>query len=136
VTTLAQVRDGLKTRLDTIDGLRVYKYLPDDAGYPAALISRNPIINYGESLGYGSTLHATFRIILLVPANVDRQQLDLYPFLELTGTQSIPALIDADHTLGGLAADARVVEADDVDLARMGLTNLYGTAVNVFVIIS
>jgi hypothetical protein len=136
MATLAQVRDGLEARLSTIPDLRVYNHLPDDAGYPAALISRAPIPNYGESLGYGDTLHAIFRIILLVPSNVSRKQLDLYPFLELTGPQSIPAVIEADHSLGGLAVDARVVDATEADISMLGLTNVFGVSLNVLAIIS
>lgn len=136
MTTLAEARDGLEARLKTISGLRVYDYIPDDAIYPAAFIRRNPIVDYSRSLAYGGEIRATFSVVLLVPAVNDRQQLDLYPFLEKSGAQSIPALIEADHTLGGLNVDARATSADDVNPAQMGLTNLYGTSIEILVIIS
>ncbi len=135
MTTLSQTRDGLEARLNTIDGLRVYDYIPDDAHYPAAIIRLRAIDNYDESIG-GGNMRATYSVILLIPATVDRQQLDLYPFVEPIGAQSIPALIKADHTLGGLDVDARVTGALEVESMQMGVTNLYGTSVNVLVFIS
>lgn len=132
MTTLAETRDGLEARLNTINGLRVVPYVPEDANYPAAIIRRNPLVNYQEA----GSLRAVYRVIVLVPATVDRQQLDLEPYIEPTGAQSIPAAIEADRTLGGLKVDAVVTDATDVDLAQMGLTNVYGLSLNVLVFIS
>jgi hypothetical protein len=136
VTTLAQVRDGLFTRLDTIASLRVYKKAPGNAEYPAAVIYPPTAIDYRDDLGAGSYT-TQWIVILSVPATVDRKQLDLYPFLERTGTSSIFAAIEADPFLGGLNVHARVVSAaDPLDLGEMAGTKVYQRAVVVEVIVS
>jgi hypothetical protein len=136
MTTLAQIRDGIEARLETIVGLRVYDYMPGDQNYPAAVIYPPVHTDYRDDLGYGS-YPATFIVMLFVPATVDRQQLDLYDFLDRTGTSSIFAAIEADRTLGGLSVDARVVSAaDPLDLGEMAGTKVYQRAVVVEVIVS
>ena len=136
MTTLAQVRDGLEARLRTIDGLRVYDYVPDDSNYPAAQI--HPPINadYRDDQGMGS-FTARFIVMLMVPAAIDRKQLDLYALLDRTGTSSVFAAVEADRTLGGLSVDCRVVSAQDpLDLGTMAGTQIYQRAVLVEAIIS
>lgn len=136
MTTLTQVRDGLFTRLDTIAGLRVYKQVPGNAEYPAALIYPPTAVDYRDDLGAGS-YRVQVVVMLLVPATVDRKQLDLYPFLDRTGSSSIFAVVEADRSLGGLQVDARVVSAQDpLDLGDMAGTKVYQRAVIVEVIVS
>jgi len=136
MTTLAQVRDGLAARLDTINGLRVYDYMPGNTHYPAAVIFP-PIHNdYRDDEGSGSYT-TQWIVILFVPATVDRQQLDLYALLDRTGSGSIFAAVEADRKLGGLEVDARVVSAQDpLDLGEMAGAKVYQRAVVVEVIVS
>jgi len=136
MTTLAQVRDGIEARLDTIDGLRVYDYIPGDVNYPAAAIFPPVHNDYRDDQGFGS--HTTRWVVMLfVPAVVDRQQLDLYDLLDRTGTKSIFAAIEADRKLGGLDVDARVMSAaDPLDLGEMAGAKTYQRAVIVEVVIS
>lgn len=135
--TLAQVRDGLATRLETISGLRVVAYVPDDVpGYPAAVIFPPTNTDYSDDLGTGS-FTVELIVMLFVPATVDRQQLDLYDLLDRTGSSSVYAVVEADRTLGGLAVDARVTGATDpLDRAQMASTSVYQRAVTVSVIVS
>jgi hypothetical protein len=135
VTTLAEVRDGLKARLDTIENLRVYNILPDDAFYPAALVLPPILPDLREDLGLGA-MRARFPILLLVERGVDRQQLALYDYIDRAGPSSIFALIEADPSLGGLNVSALPVSVDDFDAQQIGLTNLYGRTVNIDVLIS
>jgi len=137
MTTLAQVRDGLETRLNTIDGLRVVAYVPDDVpGYPAAVIFPPVNADYRMDFGLGSFI-VEFTILLLVPSNVDRKQLDLYDLLDRTGPASVFAAIEADKQLGGLQAQATVVSAaDPLDRAQMASTQVYQRAITVSVIVS
>jgi len=136
MTTLAQVRDGLEARLDTIDGLRVYKHVPGDAHYPAAVVFPPTHADYRDDLGAGSYTHQWI-VMLFVPATVDRQQLDLYDFLDRTGPSSIFAVVEADRTLGGLNVDARVMSAQDpLDLGEMAGAQVYQRAVVIEVIVS
>ena len=137
MTTLAEVRDGLDARLDTITGLRVVDYVPDDVGgYPAALIFPPTNADYSDDLGDGS-FTVQFVVLLLVPANVDRRQLSLYELMDRTGTGSVFAAVEADRTLGGLNVDARVVDAaDPLDRGQMAGTQVFQRALNVSVIVS
>lgn len=137
MTTLAQVRDGLEARLDTIDGLRVTGYVPDDlGGYPAALIFPPTNTDYSDDHGTGS-FTVELVVMLLVPANIDRKQLDLYALLDRTGSSSVYAALEADRTLGGLDVDARVRDASDpLDRAQMAGTQVFQRAVTVSVIVS
>jgi len=136
MTTLAEVRDGLETRLGTIYGLRVYDYVPDDVYSPAAIIFPPTHADYRDDLGLGGYT-AQFVVLLLVPATIDRQQLDLYALLDRTGPSSIFAAIEADRTLGGLNVDTRAVSAQDpLNLSDMAGTRVYQRVVTVETIIS
>jgi hypothetical protein len=137
VTTLTQVLDGIIARLETIDGLRVVPYVPDNVpGYPAAVLFPPVNDDYSDAIYDGSATH-TFVIMLFVPAAVDRTQLDLYALLDSTGSSSIFAAFETDRTLGGLNVDCRVVSAND-PLARgqMASTQVYQRAVTVQAIVS
>jgi hypothetical protein len=131
------VRDGLEARLDTINGLRVVPYVPDDLpGYPAAVIFPPVNTDYSDAIFDGSTTYS-FIVMLFVPANIDRKQLDLYDLLDSTGPSSVYATVEADRTLGGLAVDCRVTSAaDPLDRGQMASTNVYQRAVTVQAIVS
>jgi hypothetical protein len=137
MTTLTEVRDGLEARLSTIDGLQVIPYVPDDLpGYPAAVIFPPVNASYEDALSDGS-LTVEIIVLLFVPSNIDRKQLDLYDLLDRTGSSSIFAAIEADRTLGGLALDCRVTGAlDPLDRAVMASTQVYQRAVTVQAIVS
>src|SRR5678816_746112 len=136
MTTLAEVRDGLETRLNTISGLRVYDYVPDNAFYPAAVVFPPTIIDYRSDLSIRSFV-VRFVIMLMVPATIDRQQLDLYALIDRTGSGSVFAAIEADRKLGGLNVDARVLSAQDpLDLNELAGSKVYQRAVTVEVYVS
>jgi hypothetical protein len=135
MTTLAETRDGLEAALDTIDGLRVYNRVPDDAHYPAAIIIPPTNTDYRNDLDARS-FTVRFVVMLMVPATVDRQQLDLYTLLD-RGPGSVFYAVNADRTLGGLDVDARVVSATDpLDLGEMAGVSVYQRAVVVEAIVS
>jgi hypothetical protein len=137
MTSLAQVRDGLEARLDTINGLRVVPYVPDDVpGYPAAVIFPPTNVDYSDDQGTGS-FTVEIIVILSVPANIDRKQLDLYDLLDRVGPSSVYATVEADRTLGGLTVDCRVTTAaDPLDRGQMASTQVYQRAVTVQAIVS
>lgn len=137
MTTLTQVRNKLEARLDTIDGLQVIPYVPDDIpGYPAAVVFPPVNADYSDDLGAGS-FTVTFIVMLFVAANIDRKQLDLYDLLDRSGPSSVYAALEADRTLGGLAVDCRVVDAaDPLDRAQMAGTQVFQRAVTVQAIVS
>jgi hypothetical protein len=136
MTTLAEVRDGIVARLETINGLRVVAYVPDDVpGYPAAVVFPPVDINPPNDLASGS-FTALFVVMLFVPANIDRKQLDLYDLLD-RGPGSVFAAIAADRTLGGLDVTVGNMSASDpLDRSLMASTQVYQRVVSVPVYVS
>ena len=138
MTTLTQVLTGLEDRLDTIAGLQVVPYVPDDlGGYPAAVVFPPTTAVYEDSLGGEGSTTYEFVVMLFVPANIDRKQLDLYDLLDAGDTSSEYRTLEADRTLGGLTVDCRVVNASDpLDRSQMASTQVFQRAVLVQVIVS
>lgn len=138
MSTLAEVRVGLKVRLNTITDLQVYDYVPENAAtYPAAVIFPPTNADYSNDLDLGS-FTVEFVVMLLVQAlPFDRKQLDLYALMDRTGANSVFAAIEADRTLGGLAVDARVISASDpLGRGQMASTLVYQRAVTIQAILS
>lgn len=98
----SDIRTQLKTRLDTISGLRVYATVPDKPEMPAAII-RPLHLDYQQSMGSGGANRIPFEIILLTPfsASNERSQALLDAYLDNTGTYSLKAAIEGDKTLAG-----------------------------------
>lgn len=138
MTSLAAVRDGLEARLETIPGLHVADYVPDNSpAFPAAFIFPPTATDYTDVIGPAGSITVTFIVLLMVPAGFDRQQLDLYDLMDKTGTKSVYAAVMADRTLGGLAVDCRVTDAEDpLDRGQMSATQVYQRAVTVQAIVS
>ena len=137
MSTLDEVRDGLKARLKTIGGLYVSEYVPDDVpSLPAALIYPPTNTDYRDDLGNGSfTIQIV--VMLMAPATVDRQQLTLYKLLDRKGSASIYAAVEADRSLGGLSVDCRVIDAvDPLDRGLMANIQIYQRAVTLQAIVS
>lgn len=108
---MLEIGDGLKDRLRTIKGLRVFalKELPDAVNqFPTALILP------GET-AYVTTLNTSdadynFRIILLfskqdTPSAISK----MLPYLAVSGEKSVVAAVHASRTLGGNAEDCKIV---------------------------
>lgn len=109
--SMLEIGDGLKTRLQTIHGLRVYsiKELPDSVNqFPTALILP------GET-AYVTTLSSTdsdynFRVILLfskqdTPSAISK----MLPYMAVSGEKSVVAAIHGDRTLDENADDCKVI---------------------------
>ncbi|OGO01398.1 MAG: hypothetical protein A2Y59_06700 [Chloroflexi bacterium RBG_13_52_14] len=106
---LLDIGDGLKTRLQTIPGLRVYalKELPDSINaFPSAVILP------GET-AYTTTFAAdadyNLRVILLfskqdTPSAISK----MLPYLDVSGKYSVVAAIQEDKTLDGKADTCKV----------------------------
>ncbi len=101
MATLSGIREALRVRLDTIDGLRAYDVMPGSPQYPAAAVS---IKSFQYSRDFDGALTIQFYIWLYVNAtDLVRAQRSLDAYLAPTGTQSIKAAVEADATLGGTA---------------------------------
>lgn len=117
---LAALRDGVKTRLATIDGLSTYDTIPDrDLAVPAAVVQPAQI-RYQEAFKKG-LVEVRMRVTILTSASSDRvgqDQLDGYLSAGTGQSASIVDAIEADPTLDG-AADSSAVDVDfDIDYGR------------------
>lgn len=97
------IGDGIKVRLNTIAGLRVYapKEMEDTLELPCALILP------GESLyatAYDRSSDLTFRIVICIAKQDTPSAFNvILDYIEAEGPRSIFAAIDADRTLNGSA---------------------------------
>ncbi len=100
---------GIKARLETITGLKVFapSELPDSINqFPAALILPGET-NYNST--FSGDADYRFRVIMLITKQDSPSALGkLLDYIELTGTYSVKAAIEADSTLAGAADDLRV----------------------------
>jgi hypothetical protein len=116
MATLAAVRAGLKTRLETIAGLQVYATPPDSIVVPAAVIFRDPL-SYDRS--FDGVDDFAMKVSLFVQRGVDHTSLEsLDAYVDPAGTNSVVAAIHADTTLGGAVDYARVTSASPEGLVE------------------
>jgi hypothetical protein len=104
--TIAQLRSGLKTNLQTISNLRVYDTLPDVVNPPAALISLEKI-SYNQQNRNSMGLYS-FKVTVVLGRVAERtaqQSLDV--LVEPTG---VKAALESDPSLGGSAFEVFVPE--------------------------
>ena len=104
--TIAQLRSGLKTNLQTISNLRVYDTLPDVVNPPAALISLEKIA-YNQQNRNSMGLY-TFKVTIVLGRVAERYaQQSLDTLVEPTG---VKAALESDPSLGGSAFEVFVPE--------------------------
>jgi hypothetical protein len=120
LSTLAQLRDGLRDRLTTIPSLvGVYTEDPGQADTPAAIVRMaTPAITYGTSMGPG-THDYQFSILLLVSvAQGPPAVVQLDPYLDPAGTDSVYQALQADPELAGVADAAVLTQVANVGLVE------------------
>jgi len=107
MASLSALRDGLKTRLATISGLRVHDTIPGQVNGPAAVVELEAI-SYDSAMARGADDYV-FVVRLVVGTAVDRVGQDkLDGYLAGSGVSSIKAAIEADESLGGIAGPTQV----------------------------
>ena len=116
---------GIQTRLATISGLRSTAYRPDQANPPFAWVELPTTLNYHGAFRHGSyTFELTVK--LAVSKSIDRMgQPALAAYMDIAGTNSVHAAIEADKTLGGLNCDCHVISSRELDF-NYGGTGWYG----------
>ena len=103
MSTITQVRDGLKTRLETISGLHVYSRWPNTLVVPAAIIKRAPGSQPYTTFSGNSSLRFEVKAVTSLAGNVERAQDALDAYIDHSGASSIKAAIEGDETLDGMA---------------------------------
>lgn len=119
--SIADLRNGLATNLQTITGLRVASTVPDQVNPPIAIISLDKI-NYQRAFARGLTEYL-FKITVIVSRQSERnaqQKLDQY--VASDGTYSVLEALETDRSLGGKAADSTMVSLDAYGSVVIGET--------------
>ena len=100
--TVSQVATGLKNRLATVSGLRVFDYQPEQLNPPVAF----PVIEsieYHQAMG-GGHVQMRFNVFVIIGRYLDRvAHANLDAYLSYDGASSIRAALEGDRTLGGVA---------------------------------
>ena len=109
---LKDLKDGLKTRLETISGLRVYDQPPSSPNeFPCAVIVTGDVDYQLAFAGNTFGVELLVHILLAQAAQPLKAWEDLDNYLNPVGTKSIRATVEGDQTLGGAADWAKVVSA-------------------------
>ena len=107
----SDVRDGLKTRLQTISGLRCFDLIPDQVTPPTAIVGQ---LDFTFDIDNARGLDlADVDVIVIVQRFSERAgQNRLDSYLSGSGATSIKAAIEGDRTLGGACQTLRVTSAE------------------------
>ena len=106
-----QVRDALKTRLQTISGLRVYEIIPEPVTPPCAIVGQLDFtFDIDNARGLDQANVDIYVIVQRFSERAGQDKLDGY--LAGTGATSIKAAIEGDRTLGGTCQTLRVIGAE------------------------
>jgi hypothetical protein len=129
---LIDVIGALQQQINSIDGLRVYDHPPSTVDPPAAII-QPPVIDYRNAFKIG-LVTLELEVAVLLPAVVDREQLNLFGYLDWYGPQSVALAIGNDRTLGGLTGvDATVMSSRPLGLEEVGGYQAWGCALRIHI---
>lgn len=107
---VSNVRAGLKTRLATISGLRVWDSIPDQVTPPGAVVGQLDFtFDIDNARGLDIANVDVYVIVQRFDARSSQNQLDDYLG---SGAKSIKTAIEADRTLGGAVNTLRVTRAE------------------------
>lgn len=108
---VSNVRDGIKTRLQTISGLRVWDVIPDQVTPPGAVVGQLDFtFDIDNARGVDLANVDVYVIVQRMDARSGQNKLDGY--LAGSGSTSIKAAIEGDRTLGGTVNTLRVTRAE------------------------
>lgn len=109
MATFNELRQGIATRLATIQGLRVSATIPDQPNPPQAVVFPNRVL-YDLSYGRGADEYEFVVLVILGRVSERTAQASLDAYCNPSGPSSVKQAIQADTTLGGKAMDCRVTE--------------------------
>jgi hypothetical protein len=109
MATMSEIRDGLKTTIGTISGLRVYDVVPDQAiNFPVALFIPTSI-EFDLAMQRGTDRYEFELTVAVQRADSRTAQDKLDAYVTGSGSSSIRQAIYNNRTLGLDNTDARVV---------------------------
>lgn len=128
---LVDVVQELGDQLDTIDGLNVFRYIPDSLSPPAGIISIYDNINFDETYRRGED-RITIPVIIVVSRAQDRAAFtNLLPYGSGSGPQSIKSTMEAGIYT---SFDSMRVMRSESDVFRFGGTDYFGALFDVDII--
>lgn len=114
---LGAVMDELGDRLDTITGLRVYRYPPDNIQPPAAVVTYPGTITYDETMRRGMDRYPDLTVVAMVGKVSDRASRDAVSvYANGAGEKSVKAVLDGD---GYQSCDSVRVTGVEFDIVSM-----------------
>ncbi len=120
--TISQVNAGIKTRLATISGLRVFDYMPDAVNPPLAF----PVltgIEYHKAFS-GGDVQFSYNVGVVVGRVSERTaQTTLDQFMSYSGASSIRAALEGDKTLGGIVDTLTLSSSANISSLAIGDAN-------------
>jgi len=131
VASISAIRDGLKARLETIAGLRVYDTAPDQMVVPCAIVLPPTLVAYDQVFARGADRYE-FPIRVYVSRLVDRAAQDaLDGYLSGTGSTSVKTALEepprAAGVLGGVAQACTVTRANGYGVYTIGNAQYLGS---------
>lgn len=96
------IQQGLANAADTITGLRCFPALPGSINPPTFAVVEFELGYHGTFSPARGLTEVTFTCGVYA-SDSDQGRKQLLPFLTETGATSIPAALEADKTLGGMA---------------------------------
>lgn len=129
MATLSQIRDGLKTTVSNISGLRCYDTVPDNAiNFPVAIFLPTSI-EFDLAMQRGTDLY-TFDLLVAVQRADSRTAQDkLDAYITGSGSSSVRQVIYNNKSLGLADTDARVVNVSNY-AADVNLNGIDGVGAN------
>ena len=129
MATLSQIRDGLKTTVSNISGLRCYDTVPDNAiNFPVAIFLPTSI-EFDLAMQRGTDLY-TFDLLVAVQRADSRTAQDkLDAYITGSGSSSVRQVIYNNKSLGLADTDARVINVSNY-AADVNLNGIDGVGAN------
>ena len=129
MATLAEIRDGLKTTVSNISGLRCYDTIPDNAiNFPVAIFIPTEI-EFDLAMQRGTDLYTFDMLVAVQRADSRTAQDKLDAFITGSGSSSVRQVIYNNKTLGLSDTDARVVNMTNY-AADVNLNGIDGVGAN------
>lgn len=125
MTPIEQVLTAIADLVDSIAGLRVYAHPPDASELPCAYLMP-PAVDT-EDLGL-TTARLTIEFVFLVPAIEDRYAKQLWKYQDLTGSDSLLALMQSNRSLGFDDVDVYAGAWRSLGLEEMAGIGAYGAS--------
>jgi len=133
--SFADIRDGLKTRLQTITpAIEVYDTVPGSLTVPCAIIGVPEEIEFDLAMARGAdgwTIPIRIHVQL---SDYAQAQADLDAYLDSKAGKSVKLAIEGDLTLGGVASTLRVQKVTDYGEYTYGNTVYLGAEWTVWVV--